>query len=172
MKKVILIGYMGSGKSIVAKKLAASIGVNCLELDDLIEKKSEMTIEKIFSSKGELYFRKLENQLFLELLKEKNDLIISTGGGTPCYFNNHELLNVENVVSVYLKASVGTLWSRLMKEKQKRPLIAHLDDIAVKEFIAKHLFDRSFYYNQATFKVDVDGKSVDEVAAEITKLLA
>ena len=171
MRKVVLIGYMGCGKSIVAQTLADNIGVSCLELDDFIEKKSEMTIEKIFSSKGELYFRKLENQLFLDLLKEKNDLIISTGGGTPCYFNNHELLNAENVVSVYLKASVDTLCSRLINEKQKRPLIAHLDDTELKDFIAKHLFDRSFYYNQATFKINVDGKSVDEITAEIAKLL-
>lgn len=172
MKKVILIGYMGSGKSVVAKKLADTIDVNCLELDDLIEKKVEMNIEKIFSSKGELYFRKIEHQLFLELLGDKNNLIISTGGGTPCYFNNHELLNSENAVSVYLKASIDTLYNRLINEKRKRPLLAHLNDTEIKEFIAKHLFDRSYYYNQATFKIDVDGKTIDEITLEITKLLA
>jgi shikimate kinase len=172
MKKVVLIGYMGSGKSVVAKKIANSIGITCIELDDLIEEKMGMTIEKIFSTKGELYFRKLEHELFLETLNNKNDLIISTGGGTPCYFNNHELLNSENVISIYLNASIDTLYNRLINEKLKRPLIAHLNNTEIKEFIAKHLFDRSYYYNQATFKVLIDGKSVLEITAEIIKLLA
>jgi shikimate kinase len=143
-----------------------------VELDELIEKKCEMTIEKIFSSKGELFFRRLEHQFFLDLLNEPKDLIISTGGGTPCYFNNHELLRGENIVSIYLKTSIDVLFERLIKEKQKRPLIANLKDAEIKEFIAKHLFDRSFYYNQATHNINVDGKSVDEIVVELTKLLA
>lgn len=172
MKKVVLIGYMGSGKSVVAKKLANQIGISAVELDEMIEKKCEMSIQELFSSKGELFFRKEEHQLFLNLLNDNNDMVISTGGGTPCYFNNHELLNGENVVSIYLKASIDTLYNRLLKGKQKRPLIANLNDDEIKEFIAKHLFDRSFYYNQATYKVNVDAKTIDEIVAEIANLLA
>ncbi|MEI7508305.1 MAG: shikimate kinase [Flavobacterium sp.] len=172
MKKVVLIGYMGSGKSTVAQKLASQLGKVSLDLDELIEKKSGMIIETIFATKGEIYFRKLEHELFVEVLKDDNDVIISTGGGTPCYFNNHELLNSDHVVSIYLSASVENLYQRLIHEKQKRPLLANLDHTEIKEFIAKHLFDRSFYYNQATFKVLVDGKSVDDIAFEIKKLLA
>ena len=172
MKKVVLIGYMGSGKSVVAKKLANQIGISAVELDEMIEKKCEMSIQELFSSKGELFFRKEEHQLFLNLLKDNNDMVISTGGGTPCYFNNHELLNGENVISIYLKASIDTLYSRLLKGKQKRPLIANLNDDEIKEFIAKHLFDRSFYYNQATYKINVDAKTIDEIVAEIANLLA
>jgi shikimate kinase len=172
MKKVVLIGYMGSGKSVVAKKLANKIGVSVVELDEMIEKKFEMSIQELFSSKGELFFRKEEHQLFLNLLNNKKDMVISTGGGTPCYFNNHELLNGEDVISIYLKASIDTLYNRLLKGKQKRPLIANLNDDEIKEFIAKHLFDRSFYYNQATYKVNVDAKSVDEIVIEIANLLA
>jgi shikimate kinase len=172
MKKVVLIGYMGSGKSVVAKKLANQIGISAVELDEMIEKKCEMSIQELFSSKGELFFRKEEHQLFLNLLNDENDMVISTGGGTPCYFNNHELLNEENVISIYLKASIDTLCNRLLKGKQKRPLIANLNDNDIKEFVAKHLFDRSFYYNQATYKVNVDAKTIDEIVAEIAKLLA
>ena len=172
MKKIVLIGYMGSGKSVVSKKLAKLIGISAVELDELIEQQSNMTIDELFKVKGELFFRKLEHKLFLDVLNAKQDAIISTGGGTPCYFNNHELLNSENVISIYLKASIETLYDRLTKGKQKRPLIASLDDNEIKEFIAKHLFDRSFYYNQATHKVTVDNKSIDEIASEIAKLLA
>ena len=171
MKKVVFIGYMGSGKSIVAKHFAAKLGFGCLDLDEMIEKKSGMAIDKIFSTKGEIYFRKLENELFLEVLNNSDDLIISTGGGTPCYYNNHEHLNGENVTSIYLRASIDTLVTRLNTEKQNRPLVANLGDDEVKEFIAKHLFDRSFYYNQATFKVDVDDKSIATIVTEITELL-
>ena len=171
MKKVILIGYMGSGKSVVSKKLAEQIEISVVELDEMIEEKCDMSIEEIFSSKGELFFRKQEHQLFLELLSDEKNMVISTGGGTPCYFNNHELLNGDNVISIYLKASIDTLYNRLLKGKQKRPLIANLDDNEIKEFIAKHLFDRSFYYNQATFKVNVDTKSIDEIVDEISNLL-
>ena len=172
MKKVVLIGYMGSGKSVVAKNLANQIGISAVELDEMIEKKCEMSIQELFSSKGELFFRKEEHQLFLNLLNDENDMVISTGGGTPCYFNNHELLNEENVISIYLKASIDTLCNRLLKGKQKRPLIANLKDNEIKEFIAKHIFDRSFYYNQATYKVNVDAKTIDEIVAEIANLLA
>lgn len=172
MKKVVLIGYMGSGKSIIAKKLSDKIGLACFELDDLIEEKSKMTIEKIFTSRGELYFRKLERQFFLELLSDENSSIISTGGGTPCYFNNDELMKTENVVSFYLKASIATLYNRLVKEKVRRPLIAHLDNNEIQEFIAKHLFERSYYYNQAQYKISVDEKTIEEIVEEIFVLLA
>jgi len=172
MKKVIFIGYMGSGKSFVAKNFAAKLGFRCLDLDEMIEKKSGMAIDKIFSAKGEIYFRKLEHELFLEVLNIEENLVISTGGGTPCYYNNHELLNGEHVTSIYLRASIDTLVARLKTEKQKRPLVANLKDDEEKEFIAIHLFDRSFYYNQATFKVDVDNKSIETIVTEISELLA
>ena len=163
MKKVVLIGYMGSGKSVLSQKLSRKIGIPFVELDEMIEKRCDLSIERIFATKGELFFRKLEHQLFVELLENDEDIIISTGGGTPCYFNNHELLQKEDVVSIYLKASIDTLFNRLVDEKHKRPLIAHLNEDETKEFIAKHLFDRSFYYSQANFKVSVDGKNIETI---------
>ena len=103
----------------------------------------------IFEKHGELYFRKLERALFLELLHEtSNNFIISTGGGTPCYYNNHELLQGEGVVSIYLKASIATLTNRLEKDQAKRPLLANISSKDLSEFIAKHLFDRNYYYNR------------------------
>ena len=171
MKKVVLIGYMGSGKSVLSQKLSRKIGIPFVELDEMIEKRCDLSIERIFATKGELFFRKLEHQLFVEMLENDEDLIISTGGGTPCYFNNHELLQKEDVASIYLKASIDTLFNRLVDEKHKRPLIAHLNEDETKEFIAKHLFDRSFYYNQANFKVSVDGKSIETIVDEMYQLL-
>ena len=172
MKKVVLIGYMGSGKSVISAMLAQKTGIEFVELDEYIEKKCGMQVATIFETKGELYFRKIERELFLEFLQDSSrELIISTGGGTPCYYNNHELLHADGVVSIYLRASIDTLTQRLDKEKYSRPLLAHLSTEELHEFIAKHLFDRSFYYNQATFKVSVDAKSVEEIVEEITTLL-
>lgn len=172
MKKVVLIGYMGSGKSVVSARLAEKTGIEFVELDECIEKKCGMKVATIFATKGELFFRKIERELFIEFLQATSkDLIISSGGGTPCYYNNHELLQAEGVISIYLNASIDTLTQRLDKAKQSRPLLAHLSTEELHEFIAKHLFDRSFYYNQATFKISVDAKSVEEIVNEIATLL-
>jgi shikimate kinase len=172
MKKIILLGYMGCGKSTIAEKLSALIQIPFVDLDKCIETKAEMTINQIFESFGEVYFRKLEHDVFVELLAAPENQIIGLGGGTPCYANNHELLKGEGITSVYLKASVETLFSRLAHNKSKRPIVANKTEDELKEFIAKHLFDRSYYYNQAEYKVSVDNQTIDETVAAIVAVLA
>lgn len=171
MKKIILLGYMGCGKSTIAKLLAKSIGISCLDLDEIIEKHENSDVNNIFSEKGEIYFRKLEHQKFSDLIQNKDSFVLGVGGGTPCYSNNHLFLNFENVVSIYLKASVDTLFNRLSNSSEKRPLLAARTPNERKEFIAKNLFDRSFFYNQARFKISVDGKSTEEIINEIKAIL-
>jgi shikimate kinase len=161
---------MGSGKSTIAKSLSKNQQVPFIDLDDYIENKAKMTIKNIFDTKGEIYFRKLEHAAFLELLNNDQDYIIGLGGGTPCYANNHELLIGENRISIYLKASIDTLFNRLVLEKDKRPLIADKSDEEMKEFIAIHLFERSYYYNKAQYTVSVD-QSVEQIVADIIKVL-
>jgi shikimate kinase len=172
MKKIILLGYMGCGKSTIAQKLSAMITTPYVDLDEFIEKKAKISIKEIFETHGEIHFRKLEHTYFLELLNSPDKIIIGLGGGTPCYANNHELLIGEGITSIYLKASIDTLFNRLAANKSKRPLIADKSDEEMKEFIAKHLFDRSFYYNHAQHKVTVDGKSIEETVNDILNLLA
>lgn len=172
MRKIILLGYMGCGKSTIAEKLSGLIQIPFVDLDKSIEAKAEMTINQIFVSFGEVYFRKLEHDVFAELLVSPENQIIGLGGGTPCYANNHELLKEEGITSIYLKASVETLFNRLAHNKSKRPIVANKTEDELKEFIAKHLFDRSYYYNQAQYSVCVDGKSIDETVADILQLLA
>ena len=172
MKKIILLGYMGCGKSTIAQKLSGMITTPYVDLDEFIEKKEKMSIKEIFETQGEIHFRKLEHTYFIELLNSPDQIIIGLGGGTPCYANNHELLIGEGVTSIYLKASIETLFNRLAPNKSKRPLIADKSDEEMKEFIAKHLFDRSFYYNHAQHKVTVDGKSIEETVNDILNLLA
>lgn len=172
MKKIILLGYMGCGKSTIAKTLSKNIGIPFVDLDEYIEKKTNLSINSIFEKHGEVYFRKLEHESFKELLSSADRFIIGLGGGTPCYANNHELLIGENVLSVYLKASIETLFDRLSVNKSKRPLIANKSDVEMKEFIAMHLFERSFYYNKAQYTVSVDDKTIDQVVLDIVAILA
>lgn len=172
MKKIILLGYMGCGKTTIANNLSDKTGLPFLDLDQIIEEKVHLTIKELFEKHGEVYFRKLEHETFVAVLEQKDSIILGLGGGTPCYANNHELLQRPDVVSIYLKASVETLFERLSKNKSKRPLIANLNDEELKEFIAKHLFDRSYYYHQAQHIAVVDGKSITETVASIMALLA
>jgi len=171
MQKIILVGYMAVGKSTIGKMLAKKMQIKWIDLDEVIEKKTALSVAAIFEEKGEIYFRKQEHHEFKMLIENEDDLVISTGGGTPCYSNNHLLLNGENVVSVYLKASIEELFKRLRYDLGQRPLIVNQSEDQLKEFIAKNLFDRSYYYNQATYKVNTDGKTSQAIADEIFALL-
>jgi shikimate kinase len=172
MKKIILLGYMGCGKSTIAQNLSKITNIPFLDLDNCIEKKANLSINEIFEQFGEIHFRKLEHEMFLELLQSSENSIIGLGGGTPCYANNHELLKREDVTSIYLKASIDTLYNRLIHNKSKRPLIANMNEEEMREFIAKHLFDRSYYYHHAQHKVSVDDKAVEETVQDILEILA
>jgi shikimate kinase len=141
-------------------------------LDEIIEKQENSSVKKLFSDKGEIYFRKLEHQILAALIKNQDSFILSLGGGTPCYSNNHEFLCADHVISIYLNASVDTLYERLLFNSDQRPLIANNNPEEMKEFIAKNLFDRSYYYNQAKYKIVVDGKSPEEIVTEIETILA
>jgi shikimate kinase len=162
---------MGSGKSTIAKLLAKKVELPYLDLDEIIENRENATVKNIFSEKGEIYFRKLEHDVFSELMENQDSFILSLGGGTPCYANNHEFLKSENVVSIYLNGSVETLYDRLISDNAERPLIADKSPEEMKEFIAKNLFDRSYYYNQANFKININDKSVGVILDEIDSIL-
>jgi shikimate kinase len=171
MGKIVLLGYMGSGKSTIAWGLSKVLHVQFVDLDEYIEEKMNLSVSALFEQRGEIYFRKIEHESFVELLSSQESMIISLGGGTPCYANNHELLKQEGVISIYLKASIDTLFARLSYNKSKRPLIADKTNEEMKEFIAMHVFERSFYYNQAKHKVIVDDKSIEETINDIVVLL-
>lgn len=171
MKKILLIGYMGSGKSVVGKLVAQHLNIAHYDLDNLLEIHFQMSISEIFEQKGEIYFRKIEHQIFKELISNTEIFVLSLGGGTPCYANNHLLFSKPNVTSIYLNASINTLHDRLFSERKSRPLLAGLDDEEFKEYIAKHLFERSYFYNKATFKISVNTKTPNEISSEILEIL-
>ena len=171
MMKIILIGYMGSGKSTIARLLSKSMNFEFQDLDEIIEKELNLSVATIFEQKGEVFFRKLEHQVLQRMLQNKENLILSLGGGTPCFANNQDLLKKEGVITIYLKASIEKLYDRLRNQKSNRPLIANKNEEEMKEFIAKHLFERSYYYNQAKYIISTDDKSTQETVSEIKSLL-
>jgi len=169
--KVVLVGYMGSGKSSVGKLLASKLRISFYDLDAVIEDNEQLSISNLFEKKGELYFRKSENKILQQILYKDESFVLSLGGGTPCYYNNHELLQQDGVVSFYLKATSAKLVERLQVEKEARPLVASLNKDELLDFVNKHLFDRSYYYHQVNHVVAIDEKSVDQLVDEIVQQL-
>ena len=166
---LVLIGYMASGKSTIGRILAKKLDYNFIDLDNYIEEMEKMSVKDIFKTKGEIYFRKIESQYLKEIVSRKSKTVLSLGGGTPCYHNNMELiLNGRQVKSIYLKASIKTLISRLKNEKNKRPLISHIEtEEALVEFIGKHLFERGQFYNLANKTIVTDNKTEDVIIEEL-----
>lgn len=169
--KIVLVGYMGSGKSTLGSLLADSLKVPFIDLDAYIETSLGLSIQEIFHKKGSIFFRKQERLALEALLKEEGDFVLATGGGAPCYGDNMEFILGHATHVVYLKLTVQALIERLTPEKSHRPLIAHLEGAALEEFIRKHLFERAFYYNQAHLVQAVENQSPQQsVAAILTAL--
>jgi shikimate kinase len=169
-EKIVLMGYMGSGKSTVAKLLSEQLNMDMIDLDDYIEKKERSAIPDLFKHKGEIYFRNKEHFYLKQLLDSEREMILSVGGGTPCYSGNIDLINAQ-AKSVYLRSSVQSLYKRLLKEKDLRPLIARIPDSELKEFIDKHLSERTVYYEKAGIILQTDDKSPEKIVNELIQLL-
>lgn len=147
MKRIFLIGYMGSGKTTVGKRLAKSLSLSFVDLDDFIQNKYRKTIAEIFAEIGEEEFRKIENKALREV-SEIEDVVISTGGGAPCYFDNMNIMNNAGL-TLYIEAEPEELASRLLSSKSVRPLIAGKSEEELIPFIREHLLQRERYYRSA-----------------------
>ncbi|AZA53520.1 shikimate kinase [Chryseobacterium sp. G0201] len=167
---ISLVGYMGSGKSHISKILSEKINFKLIDLDKEISRRNKLTIPEIFEKKGEIYFRKLERETLEELLATEENLVLSLGGGTPVYYNNMEIVNL-NSKSVFLRASIQTLSERISKQKEKRPIIANISDENLPEFIAKHLFERNEFYSKAQFNIITDSREPEDIVNEIIEKL-
>ena len=169
--KIILTGYMASGKSATAQILSQKLNINYIDLDKYIEEKENLTIQNIFQNHGEIYFRKLEILWLHWIIDHENNFVLSLGGGTPCFGENYKILQNIDIQSFYLQTSVNEIIIRLKKSNQKRPLLQDIDPEDWEDFITKHLFERNFYYNFAKFKIKTDQKDNQTVANEILNLL-
>ena len=152
MRRIFLIGYMASGKTTVGKQLAKALGWQFVDLDVFIENRYRMNISEIFAKQGESAFREIERNALREV-SIFEDVVISTGGGSPCFFDNMEVMKNAGQ-TVYLNVSVDELARRLNTGKTKRPLVKDKNPEELKIFIAENLKKREPYYQQASRIVD------------------
>ncbi|WP_339876944.1 shikimate kinase [Olleya marilimosa] len=169
---LIFIGYMASGKSTIGQQLAEKMGFKFIDLDNYIEVCEKMSVSDIFKTKGEIHFRKLEQSYLKKITANADKTIIALGGGTPCFYNTMEWLNeLDNFKTIYLRTNLDILTDRLFLNKT-RPLISHLETKeALKDFIAKHLFERSFFYNQASIVVESTTSEEETINNILFKLI-
>lgn len=158
--RIFLIGYMGSGKSSLGKGLAHELQLDFIDLDDAIEKKFGRDIPAIFATDGEQHFREMERQVLTEVM-ERDQVIIATGGGTPCFYDNMEKMNQEGI-TIYLKMSVDSLTDRLEQDSMGRPMLEGKTGYELHQYIGERLLEREPYYVQAHYKVKAkDLKATD-----------
>ena len=153
MRRIILIGYMGSGKTTVGKALSKETGMMFYDLDWYIESRMRKSVSQIFAEKGEEKFRQMEYNMLHEVA-EFEDVIISCGGGTPCFFDNMDYLNQQGDV-VYLKATPETLYKHLLMAKVERPLLKGKNPDELIAYITEHLKEREPFYEKARYTLDV-----------------
>ncbi len=162
---LILIGFMGSGKSLTSQWLAKKMGKTCLSSDRLIEKREGKSIADIFKECGEEYFRKVEHEVISEI-SQKNDIVLDCGGGVVLNPENMVLLKNSGTV-IYLYASPEIIHQRT-KHKSHRPLLNVKDPLAQ---IKKLLEQRKLFYASADYEIDTDHKTIEMVGKEIMELL-
>ena len=173
MIRVILIGYMGAGKTTVGKALAQDLGVTFYDLDWYISSRMHKTIAQLFEERGEEGFRQIERNMLHEVA-EFEDVIISCGGGTPCFFDNIDYMNQQGPV-VYLKAEPELLYKHLAMSKNDRPLLRGKSQEELITFIREQLEKREPFYAKAAYCIDVsllDDVSKIKISVEqVRKLL-
>jgi len=163
--KIFLVGYMASGKSTAAKKVAAKLGLQSVDLDAEIVKTSGLSIPEIFKAKGEKGFRKLEQS---ELRKwiEKDDFVMACGGGTPCFFQSMDEMNAAGA-TVYLQMTPKAVVDRVQSSKQERPILKGLSGKKMLDKVAFQLKKREPFYSRAQWTVNGVNLDVEELVGMI-----
>lgn len=173
MTRIFLIGYMGAGKTTLGKAFSRELGLTFIDLDWYIEERFHKTVQQLFSERGEQGFRELEQKMLHEVA-EFEDVVISAGGGTPCFFDNMDYMNACGD-TVFLQVEPEVLFRRLKVAKQQRPLLANKSDEELMNFICEALQNRHPFYSQAKllFRADeLEDKSQIQTSVDsLRKLL-
>lgn len=169
MTRIFLLGYMGAGKTTLGKALAKELNLPFIDLDWHIEGRFHKTVQELFTEKGENGFRELEKQMLHEVA-EFEDVIISVGGGTPCFFDNMEFMN-ERGKTVFLNVGVEVLFRRLRVASQSRPLLRGKSDEELKNFIIQALEGRKEHYGKAKYILDAEElESYEQIESTVKRL--
>jgi shikimate kinase len=167
MSYIFLVGFMGAGKTTLAKKLASKLGYQWIDTDQEIEKKEGVKVSEIFEVRGEAYFRALEKQLIDELIPSENR-IVATGGGLPCFNNIMETLN-QLGTTIYLERTPKELFQRVKQATNSRPLIAHKSDEELLEYIETTMEKRREIYLQSNIVADRFSQTPEKIIALLQK---
>ncbi len=159
--RIYLIGYMGCGKSTLGRKLAKYLNLQFIDMDHYIEERNCKSVPQIFADDGEAEFRKKERKA-LEELSEFTDIVIATGGGAPCFFDNMDWMN-KTGQTIYMNISPEILASRLLKSKTERPLIKGKSREELVRFIDETLAKRNAFYMQAKYQITVPDVEMEYV---------
>jgi shikimate kinase len=163
--KIYLIGYMASGKTNLGREMAEITGMSFADLDELFEEKYKVSILEFFEKYGEELFRKLEQGILLDT-EAMDNVIISTGGGTPCFFNNMDFI-LENGRSVYLKMPVPLLADRMETLHKKRPLLKGVPSGEIEQYITQQLKEREVHYLRANLVTEGPAFNAAEIFRQL-----
>ena len=161
---------MGAGKTTLGRDLSDFLGLSFIDLDVFIEERFHKTIRQIFAERGEEAFRELERRMLHEVA-EFEDVIVSTGGGTPCFFDNMSFMNSCGQ-TVYLRVSIDELAARLEMARQTRPVLQNRTGEALKAFIRESLESRLPFYEQARFIFDAETMDTHDDVRKLSERLA
>ncbi|MFN5705779.1 MAG: shikimate kinase [bacterium] len=164
-KRIYLIGFMGSGKSTFGKKLAKELALPFIDLDKEIEVKAKCSITDIFKYLGEDTFRKMESDTLHEL-SDREEFVMATGGGTPCYFNNIEQIN-NNGTSIYIELDIQSIYNRLSQAKNIRPTIKDKKEEELLQFIKEKIEERKPIYEKADLIINGLSVNLKEVVSKL-----
>lgn len=146
--KIFLVGYMACGKSHAAREMATAKDLAFIDLDAYIVKREKRSIPEIFREQGEEGFRKMETLYLQEICRDRDDFVMATGGGAPCFNDNMAYMNQQGH-TIFLDTDIDTIVARLDRERHCRPIVAHLNSHEIKEFVTNHLNQRLPFYRQA-----------------------
>lgn len=169
MIRIFLTGYMGAGKTTLGKAFARELNVTFIDLDWYIEERFHKTVRELFAERGEAAFREIERTMLHEV-SEFEDVVIATGGGAPCFFDNMEYMN-EHGQTVYLEVHPDILFNRLQAAARQRPVLQGKTGEDLRVFIVENLEKRTPFYTQARYRFDA-GKleSKRQIAESVQQL--
>ena len=170
MGNLFLIGYMASGKTTLGRALASATGREFVDLDHEIERTVGETVAALIEKKGIGEFRRLERRV-LSTIREKENAVIACGGGTPCFYDNMEIMNASGT-TVWLTASPERIAVRVRAEGPTRPLLSSVKDEELVERIKTHLKERTPFYSQAHYRFDAEHlENEKEIAESVDRFL-
>lgn len=160
--RIFIIGFMASGKSTIGRKLANKLGLPFIDLDKIIEESQKQTIRSLMYQSGEENFRQIEKEMLYKIIEQNEHAVISTGGGTPCYYDNMQKMN-ESGTTIYLEVDIPTLVNRLMNSKTDRPLIWGKTKPELTQYAEELLKNRNPFYALARYKISGKNLSADDL---------